>query len=647
MNHSDIRAALKKHYGFDDFRKGQEEVISRIVVGHSTAAIFPTGAGKSLCYQLPALMLPHLTLVVSPLLSLMQDQLDFLLSHNIPAARLDSSLRGEEYNSILTQAVQGDLKILMISVERFKNERFRNRLQQMKISLMVIDEAHCISEWGHNFRPEYLRLPDYQQEFAIEKVLLLTATATEKVRADMCRKFRIAPENLIYTGFYRKNLTLKLSPVEERDKKKKLLSDISSSPDDPTIVYVTLQKTAEETAAFLLSQGIDAAPYHAGMKNEERESIQTRFMEGSLSCVTATIAFGMGIDKSDIRRIIHYDLPKSIENYSQEIGRAGRDGKESLCEVYGNTDKLPVLENFIYGDSPDREGIFQVLEMIKESPGIWETKLPTLSRDVNIRLLPLKTLLVYLSMKKILESMYTYFEEYSFKYLNPPEEILSQFSDERKSFVQSILDNCHSKKVWTSVDMESIERSFPDQRKRVLTALDYFAEKQWIELQAKQAVDAYRVLNHTFLTDVLADELYQLFQEKEKSEIQRIHRMIKFFESENCLSLGLASYFGEELALENCGHCSVCLDGPVILPGRGDSKDFSDDDISTFLTEIRPLLGSLANPVNLTRFLCGISTPLMLAVKARKLKGFGALETYPFNDLLQRIEQILSSDFLT
>ena len=196
-----IYASLKESFGFDSFRKGQEEVIGNVLKGESAAAIFPTGAGKSLCYQLPALLLPGMTLVVSPLLSLMKDQLDFLESRNIPAARLDSSLSSEEYSTVMARANQGELKILMISVERFRNERFRNHLKGMRVSLLAVDEAHCISEWGHNFRPEYLRPAGLQRRVRHWAGTLLTATATPRVAQDMCLKFGINPEGLVTTGF--------------------------------------------------------------------------------------------------------------------------------------------------------------------------------------------------------------------------------------------------------------------------------------------------------------------------------------------------------------------------------------------------------------------------------------------------------------
>jgi len=444
-----IDTALKNFFGFRSLKKGQREVISTIMAGQSAAAIFPTGGGKSLCYQLPAVVLPHMTLVVSPLLSLMKDQIDFLTRHKIPAARLDSTLAKDDYDHILQRAKQGKLKILMISVERFKNERFRSHLQQMKISLLAVDEAHCISEWGHNFRPEYLKLPVYQKEFGIKQVLLLTATATKPVLQDMCAKFEVTGENITITGFYRNNLFLQVTSVAELEKDSYLLNRIQQSPASSTIVYVTLQKTAEQVAGYLKLNNINTAPYHAGMDNDIRESIQNDFLAGKIDCIVATIAFGMGIDKKDIRRVIHYDLPKSIENYSQEIGRAGRDGERAFCEVLANRDKISVLENFIYGDTPEKEAVLGLLRNIKNhKEPVYEVKLTALSSELDIKLLPLKTLLVYLDMEGIIRPKYTRFQEYVFKYLLGPSDIVQKFAGERKAFVKEIFRNCQTKAVW-------------------------------------------------------------------------------------------------------------------------------------------------------------------------------------------------------
>ena len=244
-------STLKRVFGFDQLRPGQEAVISAVLAGRSAAAIFPTGSGKSLCYQLPALHLPHLTLVISPLLALMQDQLAFLHAHGIAAASIDSAQSREQTMEVMNRARSGELKILMISVERLKNERFRHFISQVPISLLVVDEAHCISEWGHNFRPDYLKLPDYQRQFGIAQVLLLTATATPKVIADMREKFAITEADVVTTGFYRPNLNLLVEPVPGGAKQQRLQQWLVPRRGQASIVYVTQQKTAEQVAERL------------------------------------------------------------------------------------------------------------------------------------------------------------------------------------------------------------------------------------------------------------------------------------------------------------------------------------------------------------------------------------------------------------
>ncbi len=625
---------LQQYFGFTSFKKGQKQVISRVLDRQSSAAIFPTGAGKSLCYQLPAMALPEMTLVVSPLLSLMKDQLDFLTDHNIPAARLDSTLDRDETNTIFKKAKNRELKILMISVERFKNERFRYNLQNMKLSLLVIDEAHCISEWGHNFRPEYLKLPLYQKEFRIPQTLLLTATATPPVIDDMCAKFNIPRQNVVLTGFYRKNLFLQITPTKEEKKKSSLLQRIQKAPDAPTIVYVTLQKTAEKVAAFLCENKINAHAYHAGMKSEERENIQNQFMDGSLACIVATIAFGMGIDKKDIRRVIHFDLPKSIENYSQEIGRSGRDGTLSLCEVLANRDNINILENFIYGDTPEERSIYQLLYKIKQNDDfIWEFKLIKLSNEINIRVLPLKTLLVYLAIEGIIRPKLTYFDEYSFKYNTDKKWIINRFEGERKQFVTAIIDNCNTKKIWSSVDIHGILNNYDTDRQRIITALEYFNEKRWIELQTRQAVEVYDIMTQAFEIEAVTKKMHTLFQKKETHEIQRIHNMIQLFESRACISRKLADYFGEDIKTKHCGHCSFCKTGAAVLHHTTELKSLLDFNFDQLTVDFIQAVGEQYTPINLTKFLCGIYAPVLSRLKVKKMPYFGALERYPFKDV--------------
>src|SRR5436190_8911196 len=321
----DVLAAT---FGFEAFRPGQEQVVEALLAGRSALAVFPTGAGKSLCYQLPALLLEGTTIVVSPLIALMKDQLDFLQRAGIDAARLDSSLDASEQREVFQRLRAGTLKLLYVAPERFDNERFLGQLARARISLFAVDEAHCISEWGHNFRPGYLKLAERARELAAERVLALTATATPAVVADIQAGFGIEDADTVVTGFYRPNLTLLTTPVTAGKRDARLLQRLRERPPGPTIVYVTLQRASVRVAELLAAAGLPARPYHAGMAADERVAVQEWWTRSGEAIVVATIAFGMGIDKANVRYVYHYNLPKSLESYSQEIGRAGRDGVE-------------------------------------------------------------------------------------------------------------------------------------------------------------------------------------------------------------------------------------------------------------------------------------------------------------------------------
>ena len=634
-----IEQTLQRVFGFDSLRNGQKQVIDKVIDGRSAAAIFPTGSGKSLCYQLPALELPHLTLVISPLLALMKDQLSFLHSKGISAASIDSSQDRLQTQQIMQSVRNGDTKILMISVERLKNERFRQFIAQVPISLLVVDEAHCISEWGHNFRPDYLKLPHYQKQLNIPQVLLLTATATSSVIQDMKNKFSIEERDVVVTGFYRKNLDISIQPCTEECKLETLGQIVNQSPNAPTIVYVTLQQTAEQVAQQLRNVGVSAVAYHAGLKPDVRDGIQRQFMQDEVHCIVATIAFGMGVDKSNIRRVIHFDLPKSIENYSQEIGRAGRDGQMSQCILLANKNGLSVLENFVYGDTPDQIAIQTVLEQIYQHDHKWEVMLNQLSKESNIRQLPLKTLLVYLELEGIIEPKYSYFADYRFKFIRTKQEILDQFQGERRSFVEAIFQCSPQARVWCQLDFETLWNHFQADRQRVITAMDYFHEQGWIELESKQITDAYGVLNRSEnLLDVSA-RLSQLFATKESNEINRINQMLEFFQATSCLSFELASYFADDQAPTHCGHCSVCAGQQAILPSPMIIA-IDEEQVAKWVKEFISSSQQLITDQALARFLCGIATPLSTKMKASKMAGYGQLEAQPFREVLNTVQSV-------
>lgn len=638
----EIIKTLQNTFGFETFRAGQQKVISKILGPVSCAAIFPTGSGKSLCYQLPALFMPGITLVVSPLISLMKDQLDFLEEKGIAAAKIDSTLQSHEYNQIINNAVNNRLKILMISVERFKNERFRIQLKRMNISLLVVDEAHCISEWGHNFRPEYLKIPSYAAEFNIKTVLLLTATATTEVTKDMCGKFDIPDENIIRTGFYRENLFLNVLPVNPSEKAEKLLKIIGEHK-LPAIIYVTQQKTAEKITCLLNEAGINAKAYHAGLKSDERNEIQNSFMEGRCPCIAATIAFGMGIDKSDIRSIIHYDLPKSIEGYSQEIGRAGRDGKPSKCTILGCMDNVNILQNFIYGDTPEKRGVSKLLEMIKncDEPRI-EFMLTSLSKEVDIKPLPLKTLLVYLDLLKIIIPETTYFRDYKFVELMPREEIFSTFDKNRSLFLKSLFENSNKKKKWTHADINVLTKKSHSPRNRVVAALDYMDQQGMISLDSKQAVEVFKISDKKFDVKKICEKIFTLFHKKEISGINRINEMTDFLESKSCLSLRLAAFFNDYPDMEKCNHCSVCM-GKTAKLDKLPPADFDRQELMEIFKDFQKLVKNDFSERRLTKYLCGINTPVFFKYKLSKTEHFGIFSNLPFNDVECQIKKLCSN----
>ena len=327
-------SVLKEIFGFDSFRPGQEDVIRAVLEGRDTLAVMPTGGGKSLCYQVPALMRESLTVVVSPLISLMKDQVDSLLQSSVAeAAALHSGLSSEERWEVERRVRTGNIRLLYVAPERLRSLEFVLALRRAGVGLFVVDEAHCISEWGHNFRPDYLFLPRAVRDLGSPPVLALTATATPRVRDDILRSLKMRSPEVVVTSFNRPNLTYRVLGAREKKDKLPLILDVIRHSPPPGIVYATTRKECEELAASLRRSGVDAAPYHAGLGAAERSEVQERFMTDDLSVVVATIAFGMGVDKPNVRFVIHSSIPGSLPAYIQESGRAGCDGEEAECVV--------------------------------------------------------------------------------------------------------------------------------------------------------------------------------------------------------------------------------------------------------------------------------------------------------------------------
>jgi ATP-dependent DNA helicase RecQ len=633
------REILSSRFGYPVFRPGQEAVIGHLLAGHSAAAVFPTGAGKSLCYQLPALLLPGLTLVVSPLIALMKDQIDRLRQRGIAAARIDSTLSADESRDILAAARSGGLRLLYVAPERFNNERFRESMRQLRISLFAVDEAHCISEWGHNFRPDYLKLPDFGRICGAERVLALTATAPPQVLDDICRGFEIAPEHAVRTGFHRPNLKLLTTPVRGSGRDDLLVTRLAGAVPGPTIVYVTLQRTAEDVAALLEEAGLPARAYHAGMEDDERARVQDGFLASDRAIVVATIAFGMGVDKADIRRVIHYNLPKSLESFAQEIGRAGRDGLPSTCEMLVCPDDLNVLRNFAHGDTPSLTAVEDLLRAVNASPDPeLDVSLYDLSQQSDIRPLVVRTLLTYLELDGYLQAGTPRYSQYQFQPLESSERILGRFSGERRTLLANLFRQSRKAKTWFHIDLDEAARTLQEPRDRLIRALDYLAEQKLLDVRSAGLRHVYRWLRRPQDLTTLARDLHQRTLDREQREIARLDQVLELAALDGCQTGFLSAHFGEPLD-DPCGHCSWCLNDqkPITLPPASPAD--IPDAVWKQALDVRKNDDMLAEPRAFTRFLTGLTSPRLTR---RKLTGhplFGVLSDVPFAHVLRRAEE--------
>jgi ATP-dependent DNA helicase RecQ len=548
-------ACLKAHFGLDAFREGQGEVIDALLAGQHTLAVMPTGRGKSLCYQLPALMLPGVTIVVSPLIALMKDQVDALAARGIPATFINSALDPDEQQARIEAMARGAYKLVYVAPERFRHRGFLAGLKGTEVSLFAIDEAHCLSQWGHDFRPDYLKLKSAIAACGRPTVLAATATATPEVREDIIKQLALKEPTVVVSGFDRPNLRYVVRYAANEEQKMAKLREVLEKIAGTAIVYAATRKNVEAVTEQLQGFGIQAVAYHAGLEDGARARAQDLFMSSQARVVVATNAFGMGIDKPDVRVVVHYDLPGTLEAYYQEAGRAGRDGRTSLCVLLFSPADRYLQEFFIEGSCPRPEtiaGVFQTL-CAQAEPEIY------LSHEAINRQLPQKahdmavgTSLSLLERAGLIERLAKGAAPAQFRLLDanavaPRSPIQQKLLDRIKSFPQAL--------TGMPIGLEGWSAALEESRETLHHGLVALRQKGLLDYTPPARTQGIRIARR--VADALAELDVAYLEAKQGREIAKLERMIGFAYARGCRRNYVLDYFGEATK-DTCGRCDVC-----------------------------------------------------------------------------------------
>lgn len=652
------RNMLQKTWHFPGFRLAQEAAITRLIHGKSAAVIFPTGGGKSLVYQIPALAFDEydlrcghppgggVTLVISPLIALMKDQVDALRRLGVQAAAMDSSQSREVWLDTCQKLKSGVLKLLYVAPERLQNEGFVAMIGAIKIRMVAVDEAHCVSQWGHAFRPDYLKVARFVKEVQAERVLCLTATATPQVVKDICLAFEIEDEGVFRTTSYRSSLSLRAQSLGNDAEKLTALKKFLKDHKAPTIVYVQTHDQTDQVCSALKANGFNAYGYHAGMATEVRSHVQEVFMKSKDIVIVATVAFGMGIDKSDIRNIVHYAIPKSLEGYSQEIGRAGRDGIASTCMIYLCAQDIAIMEEWSRADVPSRRSVKGLVgDMFNDHQhvnrgDVIERDLNEESRKWDVRRNALDLLNAHLELHfQLIRAITPKYLKYQYR-KNPSCD--RNISTDATKVATAIKGASKLAKVIVRIDVDEAAQAGKVQRDDIVRKLQEWHDCGWIELQPSGVVNRFTVLK-AFPTSVdereqIYTECHDRFEVREKEDMERVQGVINFVTFKGCLARELARHFGDESSIPNqgCRNCEFCINEPVKFIRNASKAKVDQRKIDAVLaaTTIRDDARFLA------RVAFGLSSPRVTKEKLAKHEVFGSMKDCEFEELVRQFQGV-------
>ena len=565
-----IHRILKEHWGYDQFRPLQEDIILSVLEGKDTMALLPTGGGKSICFQVPALAMGGLCIVVSPLIALMKDQVANLKKKGVKATAIFSGMPQEKIRGVVDNCLfDKELKFLYVSPERLKTELSRVNLPRMNVSMIAVDEAHCISQWGYDFRPPYLEIAEIRKHFPKAPVLALTATATPEVVKDIQEKLKFPRENVFQKSFKRDNLTYYV--VKEQDKQGRMLRIISRYP-GTGIVYVRNRRKTEETAKFLLRNGISADFYHAGLDGATRDRKQQAWMDGKTRVIVSTNAFGMGIDKPDVRFVIHIDIPDTIEGYFQEAGRGGRDLKPSIAVLLYDDSDIRELQRNFNTTFPPIDFIKQVYKDLCEQFRIaihsgqdesYPLDIPTFAHQHKYNSLEVYNAIKLIEKTGVISYTDDNYEPSKLKILLTQEnfKILenSEFYQKAKPFIQLLLRSYSGLfSNYQIIDEKEIAQRFDCSEAMVVKKLEYLTKIGYVDYQKHATLPKIHFVTNRVDETYMFHDPNVYFKRKEVAE-KRLKSVMEYVQHDSiCRSRLLLAYFGEKNSAD-CGSCDICL----------------------------------------------------------------------------------------